>query len=106
MCLFIFFFKQKTAYEMRISDWSSDVCSSDLRYDAELAAADMQEDPAARMAQLAKAEADVMKDYPVMPIYFTTARRIVSSRVHGWHQAKGGNMQSRWLSLDAGKATK
>src|SRR3546814_6952696 len=28
MC--IFFFKQKTAYEMRISDWSSDVCSSDL----------------------------------------------------------------------------
>src|SRR3546814_15913792 len=30
MCVF-FFFKQKTAYEMRISDWSSDVCSSDLR---------------------------------------------------------------------------
>src|SRR3546814_3048934 len=28
----VFFFKQKTAYEMRISDWSSDVCSSDLRY--------------------------------------------------------------------------
>src|SRR3546814_3858164 len=32
MCFFgfVFFFKQKTAYEMRISDWSSDVCSSDL----------------------------------------------------------------------------
>src|SRR3546814_432964 len=30
MMCFIFFFKQKTAYEMRISDWSSDVCSSDL----------------------------------------------------------------------------
>src|SRR3546814_14217957 len=29
-CKFFFFFKQKTAYEMRISDWSSDVCSSDL----------------------------------------------------------------------------
>src|SRR3546814_2661672 len=29
---FFFFFKQKTAYEMRISDWSSDVCSSDLVY--------------------------------------------------------------------------
>src|SRR3546814_5249227 len=28
--LLFFFFKQKTAYEMRISDWSSDVCSSDL----------------------------------------------------------------------------
>src|SRR3546814_3657166 len=32
MCILVclFFFKQKTAYEMRISDWSSDVCSSDL----------------------------------------------------------------------------
>src|SRR3546814_4931441 len=29
----MFFFKQKTAYEMRISDWSSDVCSSDLNID-------------------------------------------------------------------------
>src|SRR3546814_10290613 len=29
-CVGFFFFKQKTAYEMRISDWSSDVCSSDL----------------------------------------------------------------------------
>src|SRR3546814_8788616 len=36
-CVF-FFFKQKTAYEMRISDWSSDVCSSDLEVgDADLA---------------------------------------------------------------------
>src|SRR3546814_1722395 len=30
--VFFFFFKQKTAYEMRISDWSSDVCSSDLLF--------------------------------------------------------------------------
>src|SRR3546814_10594914 len=30
LMLSLFFFKQKTAYEMRISDWSSDVCSSDL----------------------------------------------------------------------------
>src|SRR3546814_1316611 len=37
MCFF--FFKQKTAYEMRISDWSSDVCSSDLRESAALEAA-------------------------------------------------------------------
>src|SRR3546814_2297851 len=34
-CLVFFFFKQKTAYEMRISDWSSDVCSSDLRRPAD-----------------------------------------------------------------------
>src|SRR3546814_11606765 len=32
--LFFFFFKQKTAYELRISDWSSDVCSSDLQSEA------------------------------------------------------------------------
>src|SRR5881628_2158278 len=30
ICFFFFFFKQKTAYEMSVSDWSSDVCSSDL----------------------------------------------------------------------------
>src|SRR3546814_4436698 len=40
MCCYVvflfFFFKQKTAYEMRISDWSSDVCSSDLIRDASL----------------------------------------------------------------------
>src|SRR3546814_11506157 len=36
LLLWFFFFKQKTAYEMRISDWSSDVCSSDLhRRDAD-----------------------------------------------------------------------
>src|SRR3546814_6666483 len=35
--LVFFFFKQKTAYEMRISDWSSDVCSSDLQCSGSLA---------------------------------------------------------------------
>src|SRR3546814_5242489 len=35
VCYF-FFFKQKTAYEMRISDWSSDVCSSDLISDPQV----------------------------------------------------------------------
>src|SRR3546814_7368860 len=37
-CFFFFFFKQKTAYEMRISDWSSDVCSSDLDHPGDLGA--------------------------------------------------------------------
>src|SRR3546814_19676099 len=35
-CCYIFFFKHKTAYELRISDWSSDVCSSDLRLAGEI----------------------------------------------------------------------
>src|SRR3546814_6568114 len=34
--MFIFFLKQKTAYELRISDWSLDVCSSDLRLEGEV----------------------------------------------------------------------
>src|SRR3546814_8462537 len=47
MCV-CFFFKQKTAYEMRISDWSSDVCSSDLAGDdvAELRARTLEADGA------------------------------------------------------------
>src|SRR3546814_9214400 len=36
LLFYFFFFKQKTAYEMRISDWSSDVCSSDLRKNYEI----------------------------------------------------------------------
>src|SRR3546814_1693659 len=39
--LYFFFFKQKTAYDMRISDWSSDVCSSDLRLDVDQQATDI-----------------------------------------------------------------
>src|SRR3546814_4399469 len=49
-----FFFKQKTAYEMRISDWSSDVCSSDLlvrNAEDQLALATLARDP--EIAQLA-----------------------------------------------------
>src|SRR3546814_8422806 len=40
LCLLFFFFKQKTAYEMRISDWSSDVCSSYLGTYAQLVGRD------------------------------------------------------------------
>src|SRR3546814_1791261 len=42
-----FFFKHKTAYEMRISDWSSDVCSSDLPLHHDLALLDSRPDPTA-----------------------------------------------------------
>src|SRR3546814_3027794 len=43
LCIVYFFlFKQKTAYEMRISDWSSDVCSSDLSPDGKLTVIDRQ----------------------------------------------------------------
>src|SRR3546814_19717579 len=54
-----FFFKQKTAYEMRISDWSSDVCSSDL--DGEAATAP-RPDVAAASAPAGDADEDVDLD--------------------------------------------
>src|SRR3546814_4763552 len=44
-----FFFKQKTAYEMRISDWSSDVCSSDLRQLLRRSARSGQANPGERL---------------------------------------------------------
>src|SRR3546814_9050516 len=56
-----FFFKQKTAYEMRISDWSSDVCSSDLagyatnpRYDSLLAKVIVQGEDLSTVARRAR----------------------------------------------------
>src|SRR3546814_4001336 len=53
--VFFFFFKQKTAYEMRISDWSSDVCSSDLllayRELVNPGAMPFSEDPATRLPE-------------------------------------------------------
>src|SRR3546814_8394508 len=48
-----FFFKQKTAYEMRISDWSSDVCSSDLAYENRATNVELQRlFPALRLCQI------------------------------------------------------
>src|SRR3546814_11316029 len=48
---FFFFFKQKTAYEMRISDWSSDVCSSDLQDRGDRRFADVATEPATVLVQ-------------------------------------------------------
>src|SRR3546814_2747255 len=60
-CVWCFFFKQKTAYEMRISDWSSDVCSSDLREMGGLphrlaAAAGQPRQAAARLRRIRRSE--------------------------------------------------
>src|SRR3546814_19581800 len=51
MCFFVF--KQKTAYEMRISDWSSDVCSSDLQPAQPANAADFRDDRLAILDRVA-----------------------------------------------------
>src|SRR3546814_3448408 len=54
--LHFFFFKQKTAYEMRISDWSSDVCSSDLLERRVLVAQSAQQRPFRHGQQLGRLE--------------------------------------------------
>jgi len=76
---------------------------SNPAFDAKIAAADEEKDPAVRMVKLAAAEKDAMADYPVLPLYFTTARRLVSKRVIGWSDFPGGNVQSRYLAVDRGK---
>src|SRR3546814_2686524 len=65
VCL-VFFFKQKTAYEMRISDWSSDVCSSDLRRNiVHLAGYSGNLDAAERSAAFREAMQMLAPDLPV-----------------------------------------
>src|SRR3546814_6872274 len=56
----LFFFKRKTAYEMRISDWSSDVCSSDLR--AQLFSAEQMERHGRVLAQAHRLSANRSAD--------------------------------------------
>src|SRR3546814_7432670 len=93
--LVFFFFKQKTAYEMRISDWSSDVCSSDLLIKDELLAdakkfGDDRRSPlVAREAAQALAETDLVASEPMT---------IVLSE-KGWvRAAKGHDVDAATLS--------
>src|SRR3546814_17368691 len=85
LCLFcdIFFcFKQKTAYEMRISDWSSDVCSSDLGNALHSAVA-----PALRCDR-------AMQGVPGFPLY--QARRRVRSEERRAGKECDSTCRSRW----------
>src|SRR3546814_9852138 len=57
----VFFFKQKAAYEMRISDWSSDVCSSDLQRRTELGIEEMRDVEGAGFVKLHHLGRDVAR---------------------------------------------
>src|SRR3546814_1460656 len=76
--VFFFFFKQKTAYEMRISDWSSDVCSSDLRQLVEAVGGDLR-GLASAASQLASDAPDGVVDGSVVAMYFEGR-----AEVKGW----------------------
>src|SRR3546814_1837169 len=64
-----FFFKQKTAYEMRISDWSSDVCSSDLHRPCRLVREERAVHPANAADQAVRGRAvdQVLHAHPLAP---------------------------------------
>src|SRR3546814_8314450 len=70
MSSLFFFFKQKTAYEMRISDWSSDVCSSDLgRHRLERVRIGDHQPLEHRVANaLARLEAGLLPDRQIVPL--------------------------------------
>src|SRR3546814_6207345 len=63
--VFFFFFKQKTAYEMRISDWSSDVCSSDLSLMID-SGEKMGEIKEGHLADLLLVDGDPLADFSVL----------------------------------------
>src|SRR3546814_4277878 len=73
MFRWVFFFKQKTAYEMRISDWSSDVCSSDL---GAVVGAQQQQQPADRAADRAALLRRQRSDFPGADIRRSEERRV------------------------------
>src|SRR3546814_5779476 len=71
----VFFFKQKTAYEMRISDWSSDVCSSDLM--------EVCLPPAALPEGVAVSRTPIR-----LPLRHRPARRIIAMAIKGSFMAR------------------
>src|SRR3546814_15485914 len=80
--MFFFFFKQKTAYEMRISDWSSDVCSSDLNPAAVAAAA-----LCVRRAAVAATRAHATAIADAWRRFISVAGRDIAARSAGEHRA-------------------
>src|SRR3546814_9095659 len=110
-CYFFFFFKQKTAYEMRISDWSSDVCSSDLHPST---VTGLAFNPKGRRLVAshyggvslwwAKAEAQQPKRFSwkgshVAVTWSGDGRFVITatqeSELHGWRLADGADMRRR-----------
>src|SRR3546814_2809034 len=84
LCVF-FFFKQKTAYEMRISDWSSDVCSSDLE----------------AYRALAQKASEVFRDYGATRVVEAWGDEVPDGKVTDYaraaHRQDGENVVYSWV---------
>src|SRR3546814_5061266 len=88
----VFFFKQKTAYEMRISDWSSDVCSSDLARGPDRRAAECAGNPGTfRLDAALRAQADVPRPDPGPVPPRRQALRRARSRWHAGRNPRPGD---------------
>src|SRR3546814_499022 len=87
VCVFVFFFKQKTAYEMRISDWSSDVCSSDLYFERLLA--EIREIRLSerrfyqKITDIYTTSMDYNKDAPTTKAFFAKVQNKLHYAIHG-----------------------
>src|SRR3546814_18693411 len=105
-----FFFKQKTAYEMRISDWSSDVCSSDLHQRAAEPAVGREADQPVcphRVRGLldpVEAEVDALA-LTVLPDGFVDLRRPLRSAELGLHVEETGHSLDRHLRIQLDRTT-
>src|SRR3546814_4032214 len=90
MVCWVFFFKHKTAYEMRISDWSSDVCSSDL-------AGDPQTDEALFVVLL-----QLLRDVLALAALVIAGSGICRHEGNGGHHQAGGNVRDTFAGQEAG----
>src|SRR3546814_12188728 len=94
-----FFFKQKTSYEMRISDWSSDVCSSDLGLVDEIGGLKQAELAAAKLAGLKPDEYRVEEMSPKRDFAMQLLSRFSSQTRYAWVPSTARN----WLQTIATK---
>src|SRR3546814_4218283 len=108
MCyIFFFFFKQKTAYEMRISDWSSDVCSSDLAAlcaiaeeltQAPSSAAEQHDHNVLRVSNILRPRENTDKDGRMMCGSDSPRRRLSRASSRSLHYGQAGDRKSTRLN--------
>src|SRR3546814_8443853 len=98
---FVFFFKQKTAYEMRISDWSSDVCSSDLLGQEAGRRLLLEHSLRHLLSQLVRQISDLQADDSILdltqaihPVDLAALvnRQVLGGRLRGGHQLVGDRL--------------
>src|SRR3546814_8343260 len=87
---YVFFVKQKTAYEMRISDWSSDVCSSDLLTRSMQRIDTLMNQAEGIAFDLASTEAALREQFPDVFDTAMTSDQMLAAAQAQWQTAKQG----------------